>query len=424
MNSVPLIHCHTQADKNTVPYACFMWETMLALAAHPEHLKLTVHCMGPSAADKASGWRQAEAIISRSRSPDGNTGSAGHGSCVMDALSMTNDGALHVIADSDTVMVAKGWDEYLRMKLVNEGFGIVGSTYEDLGGFSSGNASTQTYKKIPTLTWCALTPEHSWRTLDVMPNKNHLISIKTHELSRIYNLPQGYNVFGEVGWQIPQYINDNRLKYEGWRQLKPTGEAIVLKGLSDYHEEFHVGDRIPFLVHHRGSLRHAYRGDRISKRFYEAVDAYLDAEMKVSPRWTWDSTVIPPEPEKPEEPAQTYAMPPPSGTLFEEWLKVTYDGTAVLPKRKIDRNTVSGLLEMKVPLQGSVGHMRIEGVLVNSYPIIVPAIKLTPYMFTCRNISGHTVTISAGRGVTKDVHDGSIKWLLVDVDGVHQISGG
>jgi len=280
------IKVHTQVDRSTVSYAEFMWQTMLRLAADPSKISLTVHCMENGVAERVTQLLNVDvsSVPNVTGAPLG--GSYGHGACVMNALASSNNGCINVIADSDTCMVAKGWDSYLKEKLIKGNVAIVGATYEDIGGFSSGSDKVQTYKKIPTLTWCALSPKHDWRSLNILPNKLHKVAIATDELSTIYNLPIGYVIFGEVGWQIPQYLHDNKLAYEGWRQLKPTKDAVVLKGLSDYHEEFHVDANVPFVVHHRGSLRHPYRGSEMSQRFYDAVDRYLQKELLMQPRWT------------------------------------------------------------------------------------------------------------------------------------------
>ena len=62
----------------------------------------------------------------------------------------------------------------------------------------------------------------------------------------------------------------------------------MLRGLSDYHEEYHVADGVPFVVHHRGSRNHAYRGDKVSQDFFGAVDRWLVDEKQREPRWRWE----------------------------------------------------------------------------------------------------------------------------------------
>jgi hypothetical protein len=262
------IHLHTQIDSNTLSYANYMLKAAYHFANKKSLLLTTVHCLDASMKEKVDTQHN----VSLTKSVGGSTG---HGVAIMDALAMTNDGDIHVIADSDTVIVKQGWDDILRKKFFDENFDIVGGTYEDVGGFSSGTGKVQTYKKIPTLTWCALSPRNDWRDLNVLPNKSHMIQINTDELSVTYNLPKGYVVFGEVGYQIPQYLRDKNLSYEGWRQIKPTSsESIILSGLCDYHEEFHV-DNEPFFVHHRGSLRHPFRLNKMSNDFYDRLDLLI-----------------------------------------------------------------------------------------------------------------------------------------------------
>jgi hypothetical protein len=400
---------------------------MLSLANEPDRLKITVHCMGPSAADRAKSWLPSDrgnSIIASAKKGDSLNGSRGHAACVMAALEATGDGNIHIICDSDTVVVAKGWDDYIRKRMVDDEVGIMGTTYEDLGGFSSGASAVQTYKKVPSLTWCVLSPMHNWRDLTVMPNKSHQVSITSPQLSQIYNLPQGYSVFGEVGWQLPQYVYDHALTYDGWRQLKPSKDAVILKGLSDYHEEYHV-DGEPFVVHHRGSMRHAYRGDKISRQFYSAVDDRLATELSRPPRWSWQDTGKKLEPVAP--PAKPIARPPievkpeefvPTG---KEWLKVTFNGNVLRARRGVDRTVPGTELEFERPDVDRIGHLRVEGVLEHNYPIVVPPVTAAPYMLTVRNAAGAPLLVTCGRGGHVAVPCAKTWWLLVDVDGVQRV---
>lgn len=430
MESVPIIHVHTQVDKSTVPYAQFMWQTMLELANHPGSLKITVHCMGPKAHDRAQKWvTQGEAVIIQTPASISHEGSTGHGACIMDALKHTGDGAIHIIADSDTVVVARGWDDYVRFKLLNEKLGIIGTTYEDPGGFSSGKNTVQTYKKVPSVTWCALTPMHDWRTLDVMPNKGHQIGITTETLSKIYNLPIGFSVFGEVGWQLPQYIYDNDLTYEGWEQVKASKGAKLIKGLSDYHEEYHVQEGMPFLLHHRGSLRHVYRGDRISNAFYSAVDTYLSSERKAEKRWVWtpdgelqipkfeSAKPLPPPPPKTAVPRETNSMPFSPGST---WIKAAFNGDVIRPRTSFDKSRPISL-SFGVPAVDKIGNLRIEGLASDTPSIVVPDVSKVPYVLIVRNLVNVDVEIrqTYGEGVT--VPAGKTWMLLVDVGAVDHV---
>ncbi len=435
-NSVPQIHVHSSCDKHTLPFVIFMWETMLALANRPEDLRLTVHCMGPAAVDRLNGkLKQAAAVQVSNKRKDAMNGSYGHAVCILDSLSMTNDGDIHIIADSDTVVVAKGWDDYIRRRMHTDGVGIMGTTYEDLGGFSSGGGTTQAYKKVPTFTWCALAPRHNWRDLDVLPNKAHIIPINSPKLSKIYNLPEGYSVFGEAGYQLPQYLHDKQLSYDGWRQLKPTKEAVVLKGLSDYHEEYHVCDDVPFVLHHRGSMKHSYRGDKVSNAFYGAVDRYLNTERERPSRWSWDpevdgkpSETAPVDEATPvveadvEQPQNAREAVPYVRTDPREWLKVSWNGAQIRKKGAIDRASCRPILEFDKPCHDSIGHLRLEGVITSTYGVLVPATPVTPYVITCRNATNSLMVVSSNDdGPFVNVPANKTVWVLVDVDGCHRV---
>ena len=50
--NVPVIHVHSQSDKGTIGYVTFMWESMKTLANHPEALRLSLHCIGPTATER------------------------------------------------------------------------------------------------------------------------------------------------------------------------------------------------------------------------------------------------------------------------------------------------------------------------------------------------------------------------------------
>ena len=284
------IHVHTFADKRTVSYAHFMWNVMLRLASRPDRLRLTIHGMSPKATEAAQQMCAADnvqcVLVQR---PDWMThdepmaGSTGHGAAIEAALATVRDNDIHIIADADTVVVAKGWDAAIRQKIIGQRCGIVGTTYEPIGGFSSGNSTNQTYKDLPTVTWMALAPWHPWSTMQARPAKTETPYV-TVETTGIYNLPVGHTLLRDVGWQIPMFIRDNGVTALSMKHLKHDNGAVVLNAMSPYHEEFHL-DGAPFVVHQRGSLRHAYRADKLSVRFYEVVDAYLASEVNRPPRW-------------------------------------------------------------------------------------------------------------------------------------------
>ena len=201
-------------------------------------------------------------------------GSNGHAAGLNAAFSRTGTSdVINIIADSDTVMLKRGWDVFVAEKLRN--FGVIGTCYEDIGGFSSGSTNVQTYKELPNLTWLALAPRYDFSEFDCDPGKHRNIQIDSAALASLYNLPVGYELVRDVGWKLPQYLQDNGISCRAFKQVKPTSEAVkAVKSGNDYNEEYQW-DGEPILAHQRGSHRHAFRTSEVSSAFYQACEAYL-----------------------------------------------------------------------------------------------------------------------------------------------------
>lgn len=454
---VPILHVHSHSDKSTIGYATFMWETMRSLANHPEALKATFHCLGPTATDRLGSLPNSQAFFvpMTDQAAGGQGGSMGHGICVEHALAMTDDGDIHLNVDSDTVVLAKGWDDYVRIQLLDTNIGIIGATFEDIGGFSSGNSNSQTFKKIPYTAWLAMSPRHTWRHLQVKPEKGRDLTIDSDDLVKIYNLPRGYHVLRDVGWQIPGYLHNNGVTYVGWRHLKGSKDALVLKGLSDYHEEFHVDPGIPFVVHHRGSLRHAYRGSDLSNKFYGAVDAYLVQEKAREPRWKWEPSeasapLIAKMAEQREESRERIekfivaakagnavaqpaapnpgAIPPALGSIgvgstngasvIGGWLKAMIDDKGVFSRHT---QPVPSVISVVFTPDMAGKHLRLEGT-VSGVHITVPSAGLKPHWMTVRNLTAGPATIRTTDSNKMVQVPAGVCWqIVVDVDGVIRV---
>jgi hypothetical protein len=440
-NEQVLIHVHTTTDKKTVNYAQFMWKSLLSLATNPNLIKLSVHCIGPSAHDiiarDFNDERVRSYIVERPDwmgAKEPMEGSSGHAACVDNALRMLDDGNIHIIADSDTVLVAKGWDDLIRNKLLVDNVGLLGVTYEDIGGFSSGRSSSQTYKNIPNVVWMAMSPKYSWRGLDsVRPRKGRDIPITNERESRTYNLPIGHSVLRDVGWQIPEYLKSNNIPCVGLRQLKPSGsEAIITKGLSDYHEEFHW-EGTPLIVHQRGSLRHAYRTNRISIAFYSAVDTWIEREKLNSPRWTFSDDIVSlPTPcsgsseiSSIVDVDERHVVNENANNEIEEikpisgWTKISVDGKPTKIRSPVETDGRHKL--SVITNDGKLHHVRVEGIINQNLIIDVP-ISPTPYSLTVRNMTSVGVDVKCSNNSRHaNVGSGMTCFLLVDVDGVIQM---
>ena len=445
---IPTIHVHTQSDKATVGYATFMWETMRLLANHPEALKLSVHGIGPTAGDRLAALPACKTYqVPNVNVDQGMVGSTAHGACIEHALGMTDDGDIHILCDSDTVVVAKGWDDYVRTKLLDDGLGIIGTAVEDLGGFSSGGGNVQMAKNLPTVAWCALSPGFSWRALKALPSKGADLPINTDVLSKTYNLPLGYSVLRDVAWQIPQYLADHKIPYQAWKQLKPSTTATILKGLSDYHEEYHVEEIIPFVVHQRGSMRHAYRTDRISSAFYGAVDRFLAPEKEFGrpAHWKWGhsekSTAVLAKAKEFKEAAATrltdlermikagdtggaltgtgVAVAAATSSTIGGWLKASLDGASVWGRGKVP---VPSLVEIGFIPDSTFKNLRLEGTVTNVQISLPPAYP-RPHTLIVRNLTaGNVMLRTEGNGKIVNVPQDACWFVVVDVDGVIHVT--
>lgn len=468
---IPVIHVHTQSDKHTQPYTVFMWETMRSLANYPELLRLSVHCMGPTATEKLATLPATKTYhVPNISSDHGLVGSVGHGACVEHALSFTDDGDIHIIVDSDTVVLAKGWDDYVRHMLLDKDVGTFGTTYEDIGGFTSGAGDVQTYKGAPNVVWMALSPLHRWQDMRALPEKGTNLIIENEGMSKIYGLPVGNHVLRDVAWQIPEYLASRSISYIGWKQLKPSSPAsIVLKGLSDYHEEYHVSGDVPFVVHHRGSMKHKYRIDDISVNFYKAVDAWLNEETRRQPRWRWvfdDKAIktaaqlsliktqsaerikaieatagrlitsgpnvglpIPPVAiealARDAERAKVVTEAPPvaRGETLSGWAKVTLGNNVVLPRHA----RVPQAVDVTYVPTDAIQTIRVEGNVMAGLQVVVPPpVDNTSHKIIVRNVTPGTVTVMSTyegrRSISSNVPSGACWMLLVDVDGVIHVS--
>lgn len=289
-----LIRIHVTVASNSIPYYLYMVRNYSALASGHHQVEFFAHCLDKEAFSKLSisketykaievfknprfyvlqTWRDfLKAFAAALGLPRPMSGSNGHSAGVSSALSITG-GAVDIIADADTVMLKSHWDITLLELLHN--YGIVGTCYEDIGGFSSGSGNIQTYKRKPSMTWFAMSSRFNWKDLDPKPSKAANIKISSKELSALYNLPLGAELARDVGWKLPSYLEDNNISYVVFDQIKPTSEeALVLKSGIDYHEEYHHEGK-PFLAHQRGSHKHKFRATPISESFYNSCDIYM-----------------------------------------------------------------------------------------------------------------------------------------------------
>lgn len=208
-------------------------------------------------------------------------GSMGHALGLERAIQNFDLNCINVVSDTDIMVLKSDWDLDIRDVFEKRDIDILGTQHEKIGGFISGNLVLQQYKKLPSTTWFAVRKGLLLSNIDLKPNKSHPLKIDSSELSNIYNLPIGYQLFKDTGWKIPVYLRDHSIKSLVLDLVKPTDEeSTALKGENPYHDEFHLDGNV-FLAHQRGSMSHIFWQDPLSRGFYDACDRYLG-----NPNWT------------------------------------------------------------------------------------------------------------------------------------------
>lgn len=273
------INIHTVFSNHSKNYYEYMIKNHAAKASTENELKFYGYCI-----DGDSQIKSCENITSLPQIapnvPTSDLHGAGLNYIIQNVIHPTAAGIrqqglyedINVFADSDTVILMKNWD-YVLVNLLKYN-GIVGTTFERIGGFCSGSGTSQMYKGKPSITWMALSPEYYWKEMDLMPNMESTIPIETEEQSEIFELPIGYTLLRDTGWKLPMFLHENKIPYLGFDHVAPGDpHSLALKGCENYNEEYQV-DGEPFVGHQRGSRKHTFRQSPLSSTFYNACEKY------------------------------------------------------------------------------------------------------------------------------------------------------
>ncbi len=273
------INIHVTVSSNSKRYFDYVRESYIGLCSNSSRLRFYAYCLD---GQSYRAFSQNEGGGCQAIPMEFGRGSMGHAKSIDTAITNLVADEINIISDTDIVMLRNGWDLLLDDLLLKpSSYGIVGVPYETVGGFSSGNGDFQTYKRIPTATWMALSPRYDFSRLTVIPDKENCIDVASIELSSIFNLPIGSRLLKDVGWQIPLYLHEHKIPYLAFEIIKPgSPESKALKGCNPYHDEFQFGGQ-PLIAHQRGSMKHRFRIDPLSVDFYDACDRYLN-----QPSWT------------------------------------------------------------------------------------------------------------------------------------------
>lgn len=275
------INIHATVSANSLGYYRYMRANYLALTADSTTLRFFVYCLDPQSARLLRASPDQVVVELQF-----GRGSGGHAMAIETAIANLVPGEINIVADTDVVLFKQGWDLTLSDSMLGgPAYGMVGTRLEDIGGFSTGGEKHQQYKKKPSTTWLALSPNYDFSRLQVRPDKANSIEITSAELADIYQLPIGFVVVKDTGWQIPSFLHEHKMPYFALDIVKPTApEAKALAGVNPYHDEFQWNGE-PYLAHQRGSMKHRFRIDPLSVDFYDACDRYLGG-----PAWSVDAT--------------------------------------------------------------------------------------------------------------------------------------
>jgi hypothetical protein len=210
----------------------------------------------------------------------------------------------------------------------------------------------------------------------------------------------------------------------------------VLKGLSDYHEEYHIERGVPFVAHQRGSMRHVYRSDPMSVAFYAAIDRHIASKKSANAEslWKWEhndknkltlarAETVKEEYAKIPHPVMTVSSPSATAsaddpTKVEGWLKATLNGTNVWSRHT---QPVPRTVDIVFLPDHSTKNIRIEGT-INGSCIVVPSAPDCPHTVTVRNMTAGPLTVKSTVGNNVVVVPQNMCWyVIVDVDGVTHV---
>jgi len=287
---VQTIRIHTVVDAPTISYALDLFRSMKILAVKPDKIAFYIYCLEKS--NKISSEiKEFEAeynvtvntfdVFTQSR------GSVGHAEGLNQALSNipAECNRLNIICDSDTLVVAKHWDSALRYLINTRQVGAFGTTYENIGGFTSGTGITQTYKNLPNFVWMAVMPGFPWNTLDASSSVDKTLKLSAEDCL-IHNLPPNSVLLRDVGWKIPSFLAKYEISSVCFKYLHPSFiDSVVLKNTNwDYHEEYHL-QNIPFVVHQRGARKFKWNVAESAKFRSEAWKYINRVKDEPGPDW-------------------------------------------------------------------------------------------------------------------------------------------
>lgn len=208
------------------------------------------------------------------------------------ALNNFKKESINIIADTDTVVMLKNWDEYIYDMLKNNY--CVGCQYNTIWH----------YKNYPCFIWAAFGENCGFDYIlkEPFPNKTNIYKFLTHNESEFYNyifyseshikmnsdLLKKHNfendyksvMIADVGWDFPKFLVDNNLKYKVFDNISNFDfRHRFLNGyMAVNHVEYHIND-IAFLAHQESGTARPFRKVSESSEFYEAYEKMINEDI-------------------------------------------------------------------------------------------------------------------------------------------------
>lgn len=201
---------------------------------------------------------------------------------------------INIIADTDTVMLVKGWDEILKRHLKKNY--CVGVEYY----------SVWHYLDKPSFIWIAFSEKgllgYDKYIKEPFPNKhnNQCVYIpltkddvkkfgykmntysefyeKTKNILNEYNYNNGKYVAvitADPGWDFPLFIDENNLKYKTlYNKGSYDGGVLLNNRMIGNHAECYL-DGMLYMGHQLGGRLHKFKGNAFSNEFYCATELMI-----------------------------------------------------------------------------------------------------------------------------------------------------
>lgn len=246
-----MIVVHIPSGKATEPYANYAFAAMQALATDASQLSLRLYDI--------RNWQHTSPTIDHVKA-------LGEAFAAMRSEPET----IHVVCDSDSVIVRRGWDDLTRGLL--EQVDCFGTAYDAPGGRNSGNGTKHPYQRNPNVVWMALKPGKPWHHYAPAAPHSQMLTIETPGDSKLWGLPKDYTLLCDACWNFPMFLRGEKLSA---MPLPYIATAGMLTGLGPEYDEWHAPDGTPFVVHQGKSRKNRFRETAFSRAFYDRCDELI-----------------------------------------------------------------------------------------------------------------------------------------------------